>query len=325
VTSFRCTLAARARADEAFATAPPARRFLLLEVPGAWGVPDAVAAAGLRPDVADAVRHRAGAAAARVVLIRRPGRHPAAGEGEPRRWATVRLDVPGVPGRVTWGTWTGDDDLLAVDPANPPAGAGDRTAEGTAEGAAEGAAEAARPLALVCTHGRHDVCCAIEGRPVAALAAADPRVDVWECSHLGGDRFAANVLWLPSGLLLGGVTAATTAATLAAVLAGRVPLESYRGRCGDSAAAQAAQWFVMRELGVDHPDLVVVESLRGVPPVADGAEPHVVAVVRHGERRLRAEVAPHWTEPHRLTCRGPHGAQARTWRLVALDALAAAS
>lgn len=311
MTSFRCTLAARARADEAFATAPPARRFLLLEVPGPWGEPDAVAAAGLRPDVEDAVRHRAGAAGARVLLVRRPGRHPAAAEGEPRRWATVRLDAPGVPGGTTWGTWTCDDDLLGIDPASPPATAG---AQGPA-----------RPLALVCTHGRHDVCCAIEGRPVAALAAADPRVDVWECSHLGGDRFAANLLWLPSGLLLGGVTAATTAPTLAAALAGRVPLESYRGRCGDPAAAQAAQWFVMRELGVDRPDLVVVESLRAAPPVSDGAEPHVVAVVRHGDRRLRAEVAPHWTEPHRLTCRGPRGAQARTWRLVALDALAAAS
>jgi len=81
----------------------------------------------------------------------------------------------------------------------------------------------------------------------------------------------------------------------------------------------------MREMGVDRPDLVVVESLRPVPPVADGAEPHVVAVVRHADRRLRAEVAPHWTDPHRLTCRGPHGSQARTWRLVTLDALAAAS
>ena len=306
MSSFRCTLAARARADEAFATAPPARRLLLLEVPGPWALPDAVAAAGLRYDVADALRHRAGAAVARILLIRRPGRHPAPDPDAPRRWATVELATATTPGGLAWGTWTDDDDLLAIDPAAavPPAD---------------------RPLALVCTHGRHDVCCAIEGRPVAALAAQDPRIDVWECSHLGGDRFAANLLWVPSGLLLGGITPETTAPTLAAALAGRVPLESYRGRCGDPAAAQAAQWFVMRELGVDRPDLVVVESLRAVPPVADGAEPHVVAVVRDGDRRLRAEVAPHWTEPHQLTCRGPHGARARTWRLVALDALAAAS
>jgi len=315
VTTFRCTLAARARADDAFATAPPARRFLLLEVPGAWPVPDAVASAGLRADVADALRHRAGAAGARILLVRRPGRHPAPEPGDPRRWAVVRL---GSSGGVTWGTWKSDDDLLGIDPA----AAGPLPASPAAE----------RPLALVCTHGRHDQCCAIEGRPVATRAAADPRVDAWECSHLGGDRFAANVLWLPSGLLLGGITLATAGAAIEAALAGRVPLEAYRGRCGDPAAAQAAQWFAMRELGVDRPDLVVVESVLAVPDVPGEphekghlGEAHAVAVVRHGDRRLRLELAPRWTEPHQLTCRGPHGAQARTWRLVTLTALAAAS
>ena len=318
MTSFRCTLAARARGDEALATAPPARRFLLLEVPGPWPVPDAVDSAGLRADVADAVRHRAGAAGARVLLIRRPGRHPVPEPGEPRRWALARLGTAGGAGGgggVVWGTWTTDDDLLTVDPATTaPHHPGER------------------PLVLVCTHGKHDVCCAIEGRPVAAQAAADPRVDGWECSHLGGDRFAANVLWLPSGLLLGGLTAATGAAAIEAGLAGRVPLESYRGRCGDPAAGQAAQWFAMRELGIDHPDQVIVETVRPKPDAtaAPGerghhGESHSVAVVRHGDRRLRVELAPRWTEPHQLTCRGAHGARARTWRLVDLTALAAAS
>jgi len=314
VTSFRCTLAARARGDDAYATAPPARRFLLLEVPGPWPLPDAVDAADLRADVADAVRHRAGAAGARVLLVRRAGRHPAPEPGTPRRWAVARLGGPSGTGGVVWGTWTTDDDLLGVDPAiTAPHHPGER------------------PLVLVCTHGRHDVCCAIEGRPVAQQAAADPRVDVWECSHLGGDRFAANLLWLPSGLLLGGLTVATTAAAVEAGLAGRVPLESYRGRCGDPAAAQAAQWFAMRKLGVDRPDQVVVESVRPLTdapaaPGERGHDPHVVAaVVRHGDDRLRVELAPRWSEPHQLTCRGAHGARARTWRLVTLTALAAAS
>jgi hypothetical protein len=315
VTPFRCTLAARARSDDVLATAPPARRFFLLEVPGPWGTPDALAASGLRHDVAETIRHHAGRAAARVLLIRRPGRHPAPGPGAPKRWAVVRLGRAGpagsvtgtVPGSVTWGSWADDDDLLRIDPVVP------------------GPRVSGPPLALVCTHSRHDQCCAIEGRPVAARAAADPRVDVWECSHLGGDRFAANVLWLPSGYLLGGLTADTTAATVAAALDGRVLLEQFRGRCGDPAAAQAAQWFAMRELGTDRPDEVAVESLHNLPPAREGAEPHAVAVVRHDDRRLRVELAPHWGDPHQLTCRGPHGARARTWRLVASDVLAAAS
>src|SRR3712207_7703861 len=33
--------------------------------------------------------------------------------------------------------------------------------------------------------------------------------DVWECSHLGGDRFAANVLLVPTGDLFGSLDAAS--------------------------------------------------------------------------------------------------------------------
>src|SRR3546814_4969337 len=48
-------------------------------------------------------------------------------------------------------------------------------------------------LHLVCTNGRHDPCCADFGRPVVrALRAAG--VEVMESSHVGGDRFAANIV-----------------------------------------------------------------------------------------------------------------------------------
>ena len=61
------------------------------------------------------------------------------------------------------------------------------------------------PLFLVCTHGRRDVCCAERGRPLAqALAAAFPE-PTWESSHVGGDRFAGNVVAFPHGLYLGRV------------------------------------------------------------------------------------------------------------------------
>lgn len=313
--TFRCSLAARSRADELLATAPPARRFFLLEVPGPWASPDVLAASGLRADVAESVRHRVGAAAARMLLIRRPGRHPAPDPGTPRRWAVAVLGRPdaGAPaGGVAWGTWTEDEDLLAIDPASVVPRA------------------ATRPLALVCTHGRHDVCCAIEGRPVAAVAATDPGVDVWECSHLGGDRFAANLLWLPSGLLFGGLTAETVGGTLAAALDGRVRLDHFRGRCGDPHAAQAAQWHAMRALGEERPDAVVVESVHAVhenlhgDAVEDPDEPHQVATVRHGPgdaaRRFRVELAARWSAPHRLTCHAPAEGRARAYRLVAFAA-----
>ena len=58
---------------------------------------------------------------------------------------------------------------------------------------------------LVCTHGSHDVCCATFGYPsydelrrrYAPKLAGSLRV--WQVSHLGGHRFAPNVVDLPEG------------------------------------------------------------------------------------------------------------------------------
>lgn len=55
------------------------------------------------------------------------------------------------------------------------------------------------PIEFVCTHSTRDVCCAVHGRRRIATAPSD----VWECSHLGGHRFAATSLFLPSGRLYG--------------------------------------------------------------------------------------------------------------------------
>ncbi len=54
------------------------------------------------------------------------------------------------------------------------------------------------PLLLVCAHGRRDACCAKLGTPV--YESLSPHVDpglLWQSSHHGGHRFAANVLVAP--------------------------------------------------------------------------------------------------------------------------------
>ena len=79
-------------------------------------------------------------------------------------------------------------------------------------------------ILCVCTHGRHDACCAEKGRPVAAALSEAYPEEAWEVSHIGGDRFAANLLVLPHGLYYGGVDAASAPRVAEATHDGRLAL-----------------------------------------------------------------------------------------------------
>lgn len=114
----------------------------------------------------------------------------------------------------------------------------------------------AGPVVLVCTHGRRDVCCARLGRPVAALLDAQLPGQVWETSHVGGDRFAPNVVSLPDGSYHGGVASADVPALVAALASGQVLLPRLRGRAGLPPAAQAADHFVRMRTGAAAVDAV---------------------------------------------------------------------
>jgi hypothetical protein len=106
----------------------------------------------------------------------------------------------------------------------------------------------AGPLVLVCTHGRHDACCAERGRPLAAELARVAPDQVWECSHLGGDRFAGNVLVLPRGLGFGRVDPARGPGLLDDLSRDVLDLDLMRGRATLPMAAQFAEIHLRREL-----------------------------------------------------------------------------
>ena len=55
----------------------------------------------------------------------------------------------------------------------------------------------------MCTNGRHDVCCAERGRPLYRALAEEFPEQTWECSHIGGDRFAGNAVCFPHGVYFG--------------------------------------------------------------------------------------------------------------------------
>ena len=286
------------RSDPMLGTAFPAGRLLLVEQPGPWG------RAGLVDSRFDrSVAHRLIAGldpeGIRVLAIRRPGRTTEAGS---RRWGLADCR----PGRerLQWGTFREDADLLSL----PIDGlADDGRAHPTGSGSRVGTADDPAPVFLVCAHGTHDVCCAMRGRPVAAALAELRPGRVWECSHVGGDRFAANVLVLPSGLLYGRVVESSASPMVEAADFGAVLEHHLRGRVGFPPAQQAAMAHVHREM----PDLAVddVQAVGAIRTEPGLIVVRVVAAGEHFEVPIRVEQSPReW-----LTCQALQPASASVY------------
>lgn len=231
-----CSDRSAERGDPVAGTAGLGERWLLAEIDGSWGR-DAFFESRLDPVIGRALVRRAESAGVRPVAIRRPARRADARRATTGwRWALV--DARPGHERVGWGFAPTTDDLLTV-----PLDADSDTGEASLS-----------PVYLVCTHARHDQCCAVKGRPVVtALAAAYPD-ETWECSHLGGDRFAATMLLLPHGLSYGRVMPDEVAGIVDAAARGRIVPQSFRGRTAFSMPVQAAQAFARAELGDDRID-----------------------------------------------------------------------
>lgn len=288
----RCSVRARLRGDSPVATAPPAQRWLLIEQPGPWGR-DALFESRFDAAVAPLLAVRARAEHVRVLLVRRPGGRLADSD---RRWAYADAR-PGSAG-LWWSTRSADAELLEA----PWDGSIGEPASGSTY--------------LVCTHGGHDACCALRGRPLARALPASHPSDVWECSHLGGDRFSANVLVLPHGFFYGQVPA-DGAELVAAHERGRVALPWLRGRAGVPPAGQAAQHHarsVLDLLGVD--DLPVTGIRALTPPGARIERWTVTMAGPDGDVVATVESRPSDVAAH-LTCHAANPAHPRTWHVGA--------
>jgi hypothetical protein len=273
----RCSATSAALDEPLAGTASTVRSWLLLEHPGPWGrdafVDGRHATDGFGIELRERCRH----ANVRPLLIRRLGR------GTPARPTVFAIrSGPGEPfvERAALGSL---DDALALD------------LHGLGRGERLGLEPHGDPLFLVCTHGRHDACCAERGRPLArALTDAFPE-QTWECSHIGGDRFAPNLLLFPHGIYLGRVAPADAAAVAGAYLEGRLSLAHLRGRSSVAMPVQFAERALRGQLALDRIDDVSFERAsrsgdRVVSTFATSAGRFVVAVT--------TELGP----PRRLTC-----------------------
>jgi len=290
----RCAPASERRGDQLYGTAAPVTRWMLVEQPGPWGR-DALRECMMAGDVSADLARRAAAARVRVVLIRRPGR---TGEVPERRvgWADSR---PGSEG-LRWTTIRTDRDLLRL-PVTAPAG------EPTGERAY-----------LVCAHGKRDACCAIRGRAVAAALAAARPDEVWECSHVGGDRFAANVVALPHGLYHGHVPPTHAAELVRAYESGRVVVTLLRGRSAYAAPVQAAQHHARLALDEDAVDALPPLTVQVVATADGTGGPTWQVRLAHRDGPVTVVVRAERSAPVRLTCSSGVAESVRVFRLVAI-------
>lgn len=222
-----CSDRAREREDPLVGTGPRGERWFLIEVSASWGR-NALLDAPFDPELGRALVQRIESAGMRALAIRRTGRRPASSSW---RWAVVD-SRPGLES-AHWGEVGDVRELLEV----PLDGSSGQASD--------------RPIFCVCTHARHDQCCAVRGRQVVATLAEAYPDETWECSHLGGDRFAGTMVVLPHGLYYGYADDADAVQIADAAIDGRIVDAFYRGRSSLSHPEQAAQHYARERFGGD--------------------------------------------------------------------------
>jgi hypothetical protein len=277
------------RADPMYGTASAGSSWVLLELAGAWGHSAFLQSPTvIDPAVGRAVVRRFETAKMRIAAIRRPGRRPAT----PRwRWF-VADSVPG--SEALYGGEVSDprDYLdIALDGS-----------DGTLS---------TDPVVAICAHGKHDQCCAVRGRSACQAIAEQYPEYTWECSHLGGDRFAATMLVLPEGLCYGRVDSADSAELVRLYLEGRVDDRFLRGRTSLPHAVQAAQHFAREAYGDDR-----IASLS--PISIERAEHRIRVVLQADSGTIDVVLTEEMSEPLLSQCDARVAGQVRMFKLASL-------
>ena len=251
-----------------YASATPTTLYLLLEYEGAWGTK-----ALDESDLPQAVKSRLNAFVkasplAKLLLLRSgislssttgqtpsttTGQAPLSSTGQAPPSSTGQAHI--APGITFYVALAGESESrlykLSLDDYQELL---DVDLEGLASGSAEFEPfRSSERLALVCTNGRRDRCCARFGMAVynalSQAIQAHTGVTVWQATHMGGHRFAANLLWLPEGVLYGRVDPQSAASILNAQMQGQVYLPNLRGRAVYPEIVQAADFMLRQRSG----------------------------------------------------------------------------
>lgn len=278
-----CADLATERGEPLAATASRVEHWLLIEYGGYWPyepLDAAVFAGRLREHLADQLRSLR---YARLLLVKRAGRgredrvRVIYGTTAERERRFHQLELEGYP------------DLLDLDVASALRGEAPPPGE-----------PLDHPLLLVCTHGIRDRCCARYGQALAREVHRHVEPEwVWQSTHVGGDRFAGNLVLLPEGLYFGRVGRADAAPLLTSYLAGRIELPFYRGRSSYPFPVQAAEAHVRSATGLT--GFHDLRLLRARKTAAAGWTVELLAELAGVVHEL--EVASVLGEPTFLTCK----------------------
>jgi hypothetical protein len=289
----RCSLRSLAADEPLAGTASTIRHWLLIEHAGPWGR-DGLLDARLPEGLGVELRALERRTDCRVLLIRKPHRVPESHDGTVLCFAVDTRDA-----WMGYHVLDGIEGSAMLDPR-------ERASFLDPED---------EPLFVSCTHGRRDPCCAERGRPLAeGLAVAFPALS-WESTHVGGDRFAGNLVAFPHGLYFGRVAPEEGPAIVRGYVEGRIArLDRYRGRSSDPPHVQAAEIALRDRLGLDRVDAVTRErsDRRG-----DRAE--VTFATSKGRHRVRLERT--LGAAMRLTCHASDEQTPPLWRTREITAV----
>jgi hypothetical protein len=274
-----CADVSGAASESLAATASRIDRWLLVEYRGLWDR-DVLGGSLLSAQLKEHLRDQlAKLGHARLLFIKQPSRRAQA-----RRMLYIGSSRPGEESLYAL-EFERHDDLLEYD-----------FASALLDGGMPGV-PVEHPLFIVCTHGKRDRCCAKYGHPLydGVKGKVDPDW-VWQSTHVGGDRFAGNIVVLPEGLYFGRVGETDLDPLLDSYFDRRIYLDLYRGRSAYTFAVQAAERAVREAEGLTGIDDVLLERVER----RDGA--WMVTLRANGVAR-KVDVALELAdEPVYLTC-----------------------
>ena len=281
----RCSAVADALDEPMIGSVEQRTRWLLIEDRSAWGS-DAVKDV-LGPELPAAAKARG----VRVLLIKRR-------EGDPSADATRRAILVDVVERRAAERQIAD--LAELDLSEIT----DAPVEAFGRAVTD-------PIFLVCTNGKRDACCALRGRALMAALAVKHGDRTWECTHLGGHRFAGNLVCLPDGIVYGRVAPADGPRLASAYLDGVLDPSLLRGRSAWPAPAQVAEQHLRLGAGLGDLDDVTMRECE----VADGSARVILA---DGDGTLhRFELQAERLEPQRaVSCAGDKIEAPVHWRVT---------